>query len=198
MDALKLAHYIIKKYKNISPMKLQKLLYYVKVWGIVSGEDLLDSKFEKWAYGPVNTEVWYSFKKYSNQYIPASIANKVTVPKGKKKTIDFILDCYAPYDAVTLSAMSHEDEPWKKAKQNGIISDKAMKAYYSTLPFAQNFPFDPQKPFYNVQTDLHYAYIFDMNKKDAKSLGVFPSYKAYKKQLTAANKEYDLWFKKLA
>ncbi len=38
-------------------------------------------------------------------------------------------------------------------------------------------------------TDAHYAYIFDMNKKDSAAAQVYPSYKFYKaKQKTAKEK----------
>ncbi|HLA69272.1 MAG TPA: type II toxin-antitoxin system antitoxin SocA domain-containing protein [Bacteroidota bacterium] len=197
MDAVKLSHYIVSKYENVSAMKLQKLLYYVKVWGVVSGEDLLDASFQKWNYGPVNYEVYQLFKKYANSYIPKQVAKKVTLPKEQKKTIKFVLDCYSPYDAVTLSAMTHADDPWKQAAINQAISNGAIQHYYSKLPFAKNFPFDPEKPFYPVQTDLHYAYIFDMSEKDAKSLSSYPSFKTYKKQLQKAKKDFKHWLKHL-
>jgi uncharacterized phage-associated protein len=198
MEALILAAYIVKNYDNISPMKLQKLLYYVKAWGIVSGENLLDAAFEKWTYGPVNSVVYQAFKSYANQFIPQSMVEKANLPKENKKTIDFILDCYASYTAVTLSAMTHEDEPWKKTSVNKVISDKSIKLYYSKLPFANNFPFNPKNPFYPVQTDLHYAYIFDMTKKDADSLSVYPSFNAYQQQVGKANKDFQKLLKKLA
>ncbi|GEM_PF-376717 len=190
MDAVTLSYYVLKTYDNVSPMKLQKLLYYVKVWGIVSGEHFLDATFEKWSYGPVNDQVFQTYKKYSSKSIPKHAAKSVVLKTSAKKSIDFILACYAPYDALSLSAMTHEDEPWKKTPLNKTIADKAILHYYSKLPFAKNFPFDPHQPYYPLQTDLHYAYIFDMSEKDAKSVSVYPSYDSYKKQLQSAEKKF--------
>ena len=55
-----LPHYILATYADykITPLKLQKLLYYAKVWGIVAGEELYQGEFKKWTHGPVNTEVY--------------------------------------------------------------------------------------------------------------------------------------------
>ena len=198
MNALSLSHYILDHYSNISPMKLQKLLYYVKVWGVVSNEHLLVADFEKWSYGPVNNEVYQEYKNFGKDPITKINHNGTQPPQPLKKTIDFILDCYTPYDALTLSAMTHEDKPWQETPLNTIISDKVIKSFYSKLPFAKNFPFDAGKPFYPVQTDLHYAYIFDMNKKDAESLKVYSSYNEYKQQLKKTQQQFTSWFKNIA
>ena len=198
MDAVTLSYYIIKNYENVSPMKLQKLLYYVKVWETVSGEYFLDAVFEKWKYGPVNEQVYQAYKKYGSQFIPKHAAKNVSLPTAVKKTINFILDCYAPYDAFSLSAMTHEDEPWKNTPLNKPITGKAMLHYYSKLPFAKNFPFDPHQPYYPLQTDLHYAYIFDMSEMDAESVSVYPSYNSYKKQFQSAEKKFKKLLKTIA
>lgn len=44
-------------YGGISPMKLQKLMYYLKVWGLVVGTPLVASAFQKWTYGPVEANL---------------------------------------------------------------------------------------------------------------------------------------------
>ncbi len=73
-----------------------------------------------------------------------------------------------------------------------------MKEYYSKLAFANNFPLDfDKKPFYPVLTDNHYAFIFDMNAKDAASAQVYPSYKVYKAKQEAASKELQELLKSL-
>jgi uncharacterized phage-associated protein len=180
MKILNLAYYIINKVEGVDPLKLQKLLYYTKVWGLVSGTPVIHEPFEKWGYGPVNPEVYKKFKQYSNGVIPKAHVPDVKVPKKEKELIDFILECYSPFDAVTLSAMTHQDIPWQTTPKNQEISDSSILKYYSKLPFAKNFPVDENKPFYPVETDFHYSFIFDMDNKTAKSL-FFPSFKEYKK-----------------
>lgn len=181
MNAINLSYYIIKNYDGVTPLKLQKLLDHLKVWGLVSSEFSVDTQFEKWAYGPVSNEVYQQFKQYSSAVIPKSIVPQVKLPSEIKQTVNFVLDCYAVYDAITLSAMTHQEKPWKKTPVNSVISENKILKYYSKLPFAKNFPFNPYKPFYPLQTDMHYAYIFDMDKEEAISVSEYPSYIAYKK-----------------
>ncbi len=79
-----------------------------------------------------------------------------------------------------------------------VILEKSLLSYYSKLPFAKNFPFDPEKkPFYPVLTDNHYAYIFDMSAKDAAAAQVYPSYKVYKAKQKAASEELQKLLKSL-
>jgi len=190
MNAINLSYYTIKHFEEISPLKLQKLLYYVKVWGIVSGEYYLEGTFEKWDKGPVNPEVYHAYKKFGYQNIPKGSVQHFSLPKDHKKTINFVLECYAQFSALSLSAMTHKDEPWKNTSMNKAIADKNIQKYYSKLPFAKNFPFNPDKPFYLPQTDLDHAYILDMSKKDAETLSVYPSYKAYKKQIGSTQQKF--------
>jgi len=180
MKILTLSYYIINHVKSVDPLKLQKLLYYTKVWGLVSGARIVHEPFEKWAYGPVNPEVYAKFKGYGNSVIPKSNVPDAKAPKDEKELIDFILACYSPFDAVTLSALTHQDIPWQETPKNHVISESSILKYYSKSPFAKNFPFDENKPFYPVETDFHYAFIFDMEEKTAKSLPFF-SFKEYKK-----------------
>ena len=59
-----LVQYIIGRaqaYGDVTPMKLQKILYYVKAWSLVDGHPLVHADFEKWDYGPVNRQLWKQF-----------------------------------------------------------------------------------------------------------------------------------------
>jgi uncharacterized phage-associated protein len=181
MQILSLAYYILNNFKNVSPMKLQKLLYYVKAWSMVGKNPIVHEPFKKWQYGPVNDEVYQKFKHHGSGIIQYSHPQPSLLEPNpdEKKMIDFILECYAPFDAITLSSMTHQDLPWKQTPLNHVISDKLMLDYYAKLPFAHNFPLDESKPFYPVETDLHYAYIFDMDEKSIETLR-YPSYTKYK------------------
>jgi uncharacterized phage-associated protein len=179
-------------------MKLQKLLYYLKVWGLVSDAFTVDTEFKKWSYGPVSNEIYQAYKQYSSAVIPKAAVLPVKLPTGLKPSIDFVLDCYAVYSAVTLSAMTHQEKPWKKTPVNAVITEKQMMKYYSKQPFAKNFPFDPKKPFYPLQTDMHSAYIFDMNSEEAENTLMYYSYEEYQKYQLKAQKSISKIFKALA
>jgi uncharacterized phage-associated protein len=188
MNIVPLSYHVIAQVGPVDHLKLQKLLYYLKVWGIVSGAPLIEEGFEKWQFGPVNPEVWKTFTKFGNTPIPQAQTAAIGSPTSDKALFDFILDCYAPFDGITLSSMTHQDLPWKEGALNQVIPDSVILKYYASLPFAKNFPVEAAKPFYPVESDFHYAFIFDMDKESASSL-VFPSYGHYK-SLVSQNKEF--------
>ena len=55
---------------DITPMKLQKLIYLVyKRYYQETGKALFSERFEVWKYGPVLTSVYDEFKKYKSNAI---------------------------------------------------------------------------------------------------------------------------------
>ncbi len=189
MNTLEASKYILHKHQDITPLKLQKLLYYLKVWSVVSSQYTIEGNFYKWKHGPVNKEAYDSYKKYGSNSLPKVMDAPVVAQTDQQQVIDFVLDCYAPYDAITLSAMSHEDDPWKKTSANTAISEESLLHYYSKMPFAKNFPFSSENKFFPLQTDLHYAFIFDMTEQDILLFNKFSSYKEYKDTISTVQKE---------
>ncbi len=202
MKPIELSYYLINNFSKLSPdgitpLKLQKLLYYVYVWGIVAHNKVLDAGFEKWDLGPVNTEVYHHFKSYGKSEIAKDNFPKVILSSSNKKFVDFIASNYIKYSAVTLSAMTHKDQPWKNTPQNSTIDEKAIKSFYNNLNFAKNFPLGKAEYFYPVETDLHYSYILDMPSSTGKKTFYYNSYKEYlqleKQSQNAFEKEIKEW-----
>lgn len=200
MKIINLSYYIVNNYGKLSPdgitpLKLQKLLYYIYVWGIVSKHKILDTHFIKWAFGPVNSEVYYHFKEYGKEAIPKDKSHQLKLSKSKKDFVEFVVNNYIKYDAITLSAMTHKDIPWQETAQNLTIPEKEIKKFYCKLNFAKNFPLGKSKYFYPVETDLHYAYILDMPSKVSKKIIYFDSYKEYLKLEKQSKKAFEKEFK---
>lgn len=200
MNIQAIACYILKKFSKksidgITPLKLQKLLYYNKVWGLVSGSPLIVENFEKWKYGPVNHSIYNKYKKFKNNPIPHPCEE--TPEPNNEELIDFITENYIEIDAITLSAMTHKEDPWANTPLNSIISDESIMSYYSTQTFANNFPVDSEKPFYPILVDLNHAYIFDMSPKDSIISTVFQSYSEFKKFKQKAKSDYSYRIKKI-
>ena len=193
---LDIAAYILQTQEHISHLKLQKLLYYLKVWSLVNGNPIIPESFVKWKHGPVNKEVYEKFKMYGDKNIPAVQAGESAIEN--KEFVDFVLECYAQYDAITLSLMTHQDDPWKNTSDNAVISDASLLKYYSSLPFAKNFPVDPLKPFYPVDTNMHYAFIFDMDKDAVEQTIAYPSFSIYKQHVAEAKSDVDKWLFEIA
>ena len=202
MQVLHLAQYLVNTFSpssagGITPLKLQKLLYYVKAWGLVAGRPLVPAPFRRWRLGPVNPDVYDAFKEYGGEPIP--YMETVEEPRSEaKRLIDFIGTCYNPFSAVTLSAMTHKEDPWLETKPDEVIAEALMRAYYGEQPFALNFPFDPERsPFYPVQSDFGHAFTMDMDRRSKKDLVTYASYTAYLEHLQRASQDFDEWFSPL-
>lgn len=123
---------------DISPMKLQKLLYYVCVEYVKqSGKLPISEHFEVWKYGPVLASVYAEFKPFGSNPITSYAQNA----KGKskmvdescnpllKKCLDTVWDMFKNDSAITLSMRTHQEgSGWYTAYQEGrnAISTKDM------------------------------------------------------------------------
>src|ERR1035437_1765804 len=64
------AKYFVKKSKQdpekgLDALKLQKLLYYAKAWGMVlKNNQLFPDQFQAWVHGPANPKVWQAFREF--------------------------------------------------------------------------------------------------------------------------------------
>ena len=121
---------------DISPMKLQKLTYFLyKEYLQKTDEKLFNEPFEKWKYGPVLPSLYYEFSKFGANPITKFYRN----PKRQVEIIDLdftsplskavkkVWRIYKHYSATELSALTHEENTaWSKAV-NYILSDEDIK-----------------------------------------------------------------------
>lgn len=120
-----------KNILDVSPMKLQKLIFYAQSWSLkLNNKPLFDDPIERWDYGPVVRDVYYEFRGFG--YRPISLLATdalgyipIINPDDEDSwaLIDKILDVYGQYSAVQLSNMTHsEDTAWSMGKVGTTIS----------------------------------------------------------------------------
>jgi uncharacterized phage-associated protein len=193
INAYTLADYILGQYpnKNITPMKLQKLAYYCKVWTLVAGEDMVAAAFVKWDYGPVNIELFKRYQHYGTDAIPCDKDSAHGIPAQQKALLEFILDNYVNFTAFALSNMTHKEDPWIMTAQNEVLSEDLIVEYYSKIPFAKNFSNASYAdgPFYLLKSDNWHAFTLDMSQDEAASFESYPSYEEYLKLNKKAEEE---------
>lgn len=140
-----------KNITDMTPMKLQKLLYYTQGWSLgVLNQIAFDEEVEAWRYGPVIQVVYEAAKKYGNKPITKPLltindrAFRDSAPqclKDKEKIVltpllNWILEQYGSFTGIQLSNMTHEEEgPWSVAYNNGSgsntgIPDKIIQDYF--------------------------------------------------------------------
>ena len=157
MDALILSPYIIAKSNlagdGITNKKLQKLLYYVKAWGLVYFEDgVLSDEFEAWVHGPVCPVVYQVYKKYGFGLIDSDMSEEQAMDfvvgfrnkreseglSDKMDMVDAVFDKYGQITSLQLELLTHEEGPWKEARRglspiengNRVITEESMKRFY--------------------------------------------------------------------
>lgn len=188
------AQYLVNRFGSIpggiTPLKLQKLLYYVKAWSVVqpwgpSGEQgkIVDGPFMRWPHGPVNRAVYDHFKAHGRQALqPVSLGQYE--PKGPMRDfIDFVGASYVRFPAMTLSVMTHREDPWRLTPDGSVISVARLQTYYEKQPFAQNLPFDSGKPYVSVPSDIGKAFTMDLSDADEARAITHASFSAYMVQV---------------
>lgn len=137
-----LSNNILVRAKNenikVTPMKLQKLLYYICVKYVKEvGDTPISEQFEVWQYGPVIPSVYSEFKPFGSSPIKQFARNA----KGIAKMVDeeanpILTDCinyiwsrYKNYSGIDLSRKTHQrGSGWFSAYQNDreVISIEEM------------------------------------------------------------------------
>lgn len=124
----------------ITPLYLQKLLYYVQAWALVlNGAPLFNEDFEAWAHGPVVPEVYAEYKGYGFDPIPEPVKWR-PVDRDTLDHISTILKAYSQYSAKQLEAFTHDEDPWISARNGcapgercrNIITKESMRDFYTT------------------------------------------------------------------
>ncbi|MFH2067098.1 MAG: type II toxin-antitoxin system antitoxin SocA domain-containing protein [Pseudomonadota bacterium] len=142
LSVFDVAAYILKKTGQITTMKLQKLVYYCQAWSLVWDEKpLFPEKIEAWANGPVIREL-FAFHKGMFEISSIAIGNPDLLNFEQKETIDLVVEFYGDKPSQWLIDLSHQEEPWKKARVglrvtdrgNRVISLDDIAEYYSSLP----------------------------------------------------------------
>jgi len=128
---------------DLTPMKLQKLVFYAQSWHLkIYSEPLVDDFFSKWPYGPVIPSLYHEVKRYGSNPITNLIGNldwkresmaivTPTIPASDTKTralIDKITEVYGPLRGTQLSYLTHlPGTAWSLTEKEGaVISNDLM------------------------------------------------------------------------
>ena len=160
-NANTLSSYIIYQYsrkynKNISPIKLQKALYFTfAYWAGFIGKSkndkyveeqidlspyLFEEEFEAWTYGPVIPKIYNDYKNNKIEIIN-EVPDDISSIDILKETIDSILEDTFEISDFKLVALSHEDKVWQnnynedEENHNRIIKREDIYNEYTEKAF---------------------------------------------------------------
>ncbi|OIQ11567.1 type II toxin-antitoxin system antitoxin SocA domain-containing protein [Neomoorella thermoacetica] len=126
----------------ITPLKLQKLLYYAQGWHLgFFDAPLFTSDLQAWVHGPVCPEIYYKYQDYGWRNIEKVRANDAVFDASQLELLNIVNEVYGIFDAKVLERMTHKDEPWREARRGyqasehcqEIIPKESIKKYFKTL-----------------------------------------------------------------
>ena len=133
---------------SITPLKLQKLLYYAQAWSLVfRDQTLFDEDIEAWVHGPVVPNVYARYKQYRYNSLPQEKQNNF-ISTEEAEILLTVLKAYGAMSGKSLEHLTHSEYPWVKARAGLRIDQKSqrkiliqdMKRYYSRFVESYNPP----------------------------------------------------------
>jgi uncharacterized phage-associated protein len=119
---------------EVSTVKLQKLCYYCQAWHLaMHGVPLFQEDFVKWTHGPVCRELFNVHRGYfsiSGIKIPRELCRNEKYSKSEAGMVELVLQHYGPLDGDDLSAITHQEDPWKNTPDDAIIPKDFIRDYY--------------------------------------------------------------------
>ncbi|MBG9772433.1 Panacea domain-containing protein [Brevibacillus laterosporus] len=129
----------------ITHLKLQKLVYYAQAWTLViEGEEnpIFPEHIEAWIHGPVCPVLYYDYRDYGFDVIkPVTEIDLKIFTENQQRVLDAVWKAYGAYDGRYLEDLTHQEKPWKEAR-NGLrdsdqsnreITHNSMREYYSSF-----------------------------------------------------------------
>ena len=129
-----ISKYIINKIGDITPLALQKLLYFYEGFSLNFYNEGFMEKCECWAHGPVYRDIYNRFSSYRYEKINEDFAIDFSLIENKEiQLINEIIKSFGIYNGKILEFMTHKMEIYNSKKSNQTISKKEMKEYFKNI-----------------------------------------------------------------
>ena len=139
--------YIFKAAEEVTPLALQKMLYFIQgIHMVLCGAELFIEDCEAWAHGPVFRDVYDVFKSFKYNPIDdtrfAMFQNRFNeLSDNVQRVINLVVESFGMYSGKTLERITHGEAPWKDARanclpdepSNEVISKESIKQYFSEV-----------------------------------------------------------------
>lgn len=107
-------NYLLCKCDDITPLALQKLLYYVQgFYYAFMNRFIFEENCEAWVHGPVYKNVYIKYREYCFDRIECDdLTDDITLSGSEKTIIDSVIKNLSGYSGKTLEAFTHLETPW--------------------------------------------------------------------------------------
>lgn len=132
--------------RRLSPLELQKLVFFAHGWSFpLLGELLVSDRVEAWKYGPVFPELYVVLRKHEARgvdNVPMSIRERLSKKNGldqeEKKLVNAVFKSYGKFSGRQLVKLTHEEgSPWHNTKPGSEIDSDLIKSFFAKQYDAQ-------------------------------------------------------------
>ena len=156
VELLAVIAYIFSALHEVTPLTLQKLLYYIQGnYVAIYDKPLFDAPCEAWVHGPVYRNVYNLFRdfKYNpiddDRFVPLK-ESALPLTLEAKEVVDRVLDTFGMYSGKVLESITHKEAPWLDARK-GFLPDETSHAEISLDAMKSYFKKVDEK--YNIRTE---------------------------------------------
>lgn len=144
---LRVIAYVFEKLEEVTPLMLQKLLYFIQgIYSALYGRPLFAEDCRAWTHGPVYPEVYDLFRDF--KYNPIDDARFAllegttdALTDDEKKVIDLVVNTFGMYGGKVLERITHSEAPWKEARKgygdsipsSELLPKECIMEYYITV-----------------------------------------------------------------
>jgi putative zinc finger/helix-turn-helix YgiT family protein len=132
--------YLLYKCEDITPLALQKALYYVQgFYYAFEGRFLFEEDCEAWVHGPVYRDIYNRYSSYRFDPIESVEAFDESVfTTAEKAILDSVIKNFCCYSGKTLEKFTHLEKPWRHtrdglpvdAHSNRVIPKELIGKYF--------------------------------------------------------------------
>lgn len=139
-----IAEYIIAVGKEVTPLALQKILYYTQgFYKAFFGKFLFEEDCQAWVHGPVFVNIYEKYKDFKSANISIDIDYDIEdiIVDEKREILNAVIKYFGYYNGKALEKMSHYETPWINARKgllptensNNIIDKEDIKEYFEKV-----------------------------------------------------------------
>ncbi|MBK5246847.1 MAG: DUF4065 domain-containing protein [Peptostreptococcaceae bacterium] len=118
--------YMLINLVEITPLALQKLLYYAQGFNkVFNGTFLFQDDCQAWAHGPVYSEIYHKYKDFGYNPIDLAVSydeSAFNILNSEKEVLDTVIRNFGCYSGKILERMTHSEHPWLVTR-NGLSDD---------------------------------------------------------------------------
>lgn len=123
--------YMLDKAVEITPLALQKLLYFAQAFFYaLYNEPLFLDDCQAWARGPVYPDIYSKYKDFGYNPIEKNLPEEGTdfseLTTKEISVLDAIVDIFGMYSGTVLSKITHNEQPWIEARGALLPSDRSV------------------------------------------------------------------------